>query len=166
MRIDKLTTKFQEALAEAQTLALTHDNAFIEPVHVLAAMIRTDDAPKALMNRAGVNVAGLLASAEAGIKRLPQVQGHEQVTVGRDMVSLLQAGRERSHQTWRPVHCRRTVFAGRGRPQGRRRANGPHQRPDPQEPGEPPSTPCAAARRWTVRTPKTSANPSRNTAST
>ena len=91
MRIDKLTTKFQEALAEAQTLALTHDNAFIEPVHVLAAMIRTDDAPKALMNRAGVNVAGLLASAEAGIKRLPQVQGHEQVTVGRDMVSLLQA---------------------------------------------------------------------------
>jgi ATP-dependent Clp protease ATP-binding subunit ClpA len=49
MRIDKLTTKFQEALAEAQTLALTHDNAFIEPVHVLAAMIRTDDAPKALM---------------------------------------------------------------------------------------------------------------------
>ena len=54
-------------------------------------MIRTDDAPKALMNRAGVNVAGLLASAEAGIKRLPQVQGHEQVTVGRDMVSLLQA---------------------------------------------------------------------------
>ncbi|MDZ7892533.1 MAG: ATP-dependent chaperone ClpB [Rhodoferax sp.] len=91
MRIDKLTTKFQEALAEAQTLALTHDNAFIEPVHVLAAMIRTDDAPKALMNRAGVNVAGLLASAEAGIKRLPQVQGHEQVQVGRDMVSLLQA---------------------------------------------------------------------------
>nr|WP_315466049.1 ATP-dependent chaperone ClpB [uncultured Rhodoferax sp.] len=91
MRIDKLTTKFQEALAEAQTLALTNDNAYIEPVHVLAAMIRTDDAPKALMNRAGVNVAGLLASAEAGIKRLPQVQGHEQVTVGRDMVSLLQA---------------------------------------------------------------------------
>jgi len=91
MRIDKLTTKFQEALAESQTLALTHDNAYIEPVHVLAAMIRTDDAPKALMNRAGVNVAGLLASAEAGIKRLPQVQGHEQVTVGRDMVSLLQA---------------------------------------------------------------------------
>ncbi|WP_294769845.1 ATP-dependent chaperone ClpB [uncultured Rhodoferax sp.] len=96
MRIDKLTTKFQEALSEAQTLALTHDNAYIEPVHVLAAMIRTDDAPKALMNRAGVNVAGLLASAEAAIKKLPQVQGHEQVTVGRDMVSLLQAAEKES----------------------------------------------------------------------
>ena len=91
MRIEKLTTKFQEALSEAQSLALGNDNQYIEPVHVLAAMIRTDDAPKALMNRAGVNVAGLLAGAEAAIKRLPQVQGHEQVTVGRDMVSLLQA---------------------------------------------------------------------------
>jgi ATP-dependent Clp protease ATP-binding subunit ClpB len=54
-------------------------------------MIRVDDGPKALMNRAGVNVAGLLAAAEAAVKRLPQVQGHEQVTVGRDMVTLLQA---------------------------------------------------------------------------
>jgi len=96
MRIEKLTTKFQEALGEAQTLALTNDNAYIEPVHVLAAMIRVDDGPKALMNRAGVNVAGLLASAEAAIKRLPQVQGHEQVTVGRDMVSLLQAAEKES----------------------------------------------------------------------
>ncbi len=91
MRIEKLTTKFQEALGEAQTLALANDNQYIEPVHVLAAMIRVDDGPKALMNRAGVNVAGLLAAAEAAVKRLPQVQGHEQVTVGRDMVTLLQA---------------------------------------------------------------------------
>jgi ATP-dependent Clp protease ATP-binding subunit ClpB len=91
MRIDKLTTKFQEALSEAQTIALTHDNAYIEPVHVLVAMIREDDGPKALMRRAGVNVAGLLATAEAAVKKLPQVQGQEQVTVGRDMVSLLQA---------------------------------------------------------------------------
>jgi len=91
MRIDKLTTKFQEALSEAQTIALGNDHAYIEPVHVLVAMIREDDGPKALMRRAGVNVAGLLASAEAAIKKLPQVQGQEQVTIGRDMVSLLQA---------------------------------------------------------------------------
>ena len=91
MRIDKLTTKFQEALSEAQTIALTHDNAYIEPVHVLVAMIREDDGPKALMHRAGVNVAGLLATAEAAVKKLPEVKGQEQVTVGRDLVSLLQA---------------------------------------------------------------------------
>jgi ATP-dependent Clp protease ATP-binding subunit ClpB len=91
MRIEKLTTKFQEALSEAQTLALANDHAYIEPAHVLIAMLRQDDGPKALLQRAGVNVQGLLAAAEVAMKKLPQVQGHEQVQVGRDMVSLLQA---------------------------------------------------------------------------
>jgi ATP-dependent Clp protease ATP-binding subunit ClpB len=96
MRIDKLTTKFQEALGEAQTLALGQDHAFIEPAHVLAAMLRQDDGPKALLQRAGVNVPGLLSAAEAAMKKLPQVQGHEQVQIGRDMVSLLQAAEKES----------------------------------------------------------------------
>ena len=96
MRIEKLTTKFQEALGEAQTLALGQDHAFIEPAHVLAAMLRQDDGPKALLQRAGVNVAGLLSAAEAAMKKLPQVQGHEQVQIGRDMVSLLQAAEKES----------------------------------------------------------------------
>ena len=96
MRIDKLTTKFQEALGEAQTLALGNDHAYIEPSHVLVAMLRQDDGPKALLQRAGVNVNGLLAAAEVAMKKLPQVQGQEQVQVGRDMVSLLQAAEKES----------------------------------------------------------------------
>jgi ATP-dependent Clp protease ATP-binding subunit ClpB len=91
MRIDKLTTKFQEALGEAQTLALANDNAYIAPPHVLAAMLKQEDGPRALLQRAGANVQGLLAAAEGAAKRLPQVQGQEQVTLDRDMVSLLQA---------------------------------------------------------------------------
>lgn len=91
MRIDKLTTKFQEALGEAQTLALGNDNAYIEPAHVLAAMLRQPDGPKALLQRAGVKVDVLAQTTEAAVKKLPQVQGQEQVQVGRDMVSLLQA---------------------------------------------------------------------------
>ena len=91
MRQDKLTTKFQEALADAQTLALGNDHAYIEPVHVIAAMLRQTDGPVALLQRAGVNVPGLLTGAEAAIKRLPQVQGQEQVQVSRDAMSLLQA---------------------------------------------------------------------------
>ena len=91
MRLDKLTTKFQEALGEAQTLALGADHAYIEPSHLLVAMLRQDDGPKSLLQRAGVNVGGLLAAAEAAMKRLPQVQGQEQVQVGRDLVSLIQA---------------------------------------------------------------------------
>jgi len=91
MRMDKLTTKFQEALADAQSLALGSDHAYIEPAHMLVALLKQDDGPKALLQRAGVNVAGLLSAAEAALKKLPQVTGQDQVQVGRDMVSLLQA---------------------------------------------------------------------------
>ncbi|MBC7469727.1 MAG: ATP-dependent chaperone ClpB [Ramlibacter sp.] len=91
MRLDKLTTKFQEALGEAQTLALGNDHGYIEPAHLLAAMLRQEDGPRAMLQRAGVNVPGLLAGSEAAIQKLPTVQGQEQVQVGRDLVSLLQA---------------------------------------------------------------------------
>ena len=96
MRMEKLTTKFQEALSEAQTLALGQDHAYIEPVHVLIAMLRQEDGPKALLQRAGVNVAGLLGAAELAMKRLPEVQGQEQVQIGRDMVTLVQAAEKES----------------------------------------------------------------------
>ena len=91
MRLDKLTTKFQEALSDAQSSALGQDHAYIEPAHVVAAMLRQEDGPKALLQRAGVNAQALLAAADAAMKKLPEVQGQEQVQVGRDMVSLLQA---------------------------------------------------------------------------
>jgi ATP-dependent Clp protease ATP-binding subunit ClpB len=91
MRVDKLTTKFQEALAEAQTLALGADHAYIEPSHLLVALLRQDDGPRALLLRAGVNIAGLLKDAEEAMNKLPQVQGQEQVQVGRDLISLMQA---------------------------------------------------------------------------
>jgi len=91
MRLDKLTTRFQEALGEAQSLALGSDHAYIEPAHLLVAMLRQEDGPRPLLQRAGVNVPGLLAGAEREMHRLAQVQGQEQVQVGRDLVGLLQA---------------------------------------------------------------------------
>ena len=91
MRIDKLTSKFQEALGDAQSLALGGDHAYIEPSHVLVAMLRQDDGPKSLLQRTGANVPGLLSAAEAAMNRLPKVEGQEQVQVGRDTVSLIQA---------------------------------------------------------------------------
>ncbi|MCC2635811.1 MAG: clpB, partial [Ramlibacter sp.] len=90
MRLDKLTTKFQEALGDAQSLALANDHAYIEPVHLLVAMLRQEDGPRPLLQRAGVNVQGLLAAAEGEMHRLPQVQGQEQIQVGRDLGALLQ----------------------------------------------------------------------------
>src|SRR2546423_1251449 len=91
MRLDKLTTKFQEALADAQSLAVTRDNPYMEPVHLLAAMLAQPDGPKAMLGRAGVNTARLQASLENEIKKLPQVQGGEQVQPSGELGALLQA---------------------------------------------------------------------------
>ncbi|MDH1813099.1 ATP-dependent chaperone ClpB [Comamonas aquatica] len=91
MRIDKLTTKFQEALADAQTLALGNDHAYIDPLHLMAAMLRQNDGPKALLQRAGANVAAMSTAVENAVKQLPEVQGHDQVTIGSELGKLMQA---------------------------------------------------------------------------
>jgi ATP-dependent Clp protease ATP-binding subunit ClpB len=91
MRLDKLTTAFQQALAEAQSLAVARDNPYIEPAHVLAAMLTQPDGPKAMLDRAGANSAALARSMETAINGLPSVQGGGPVQAGRDLVQLLQA---------------------------------------------------------------------------
>jgi ATP-dependent Clp protease ATP-binding subunit ClpB len=96
MRQEKLTTKFQEALSDAQSLALGNDNGYIEPVHLLAAMLRQDDGPRALLEKAGVNVGGLTQAADAAVKKLPQVQGQDQIQVSPDLAKLLQATEKES----------------------------------------------------------------------
>ena len=65
MRLDKLTTAFQQALAEAQSLAVARDNPYIEPAHLLAAMLAQPDGPKALLDRAGANTAALKAAMDS-----------------------------------------------------------------------------------------------------
>ena len=91
MRLDKLTTAFQQALAEAQSAAVARDNPYIEPSHLLAAMLAQPDGPKALLDRAGANTAALKTAMEVASKALPSVQGGGQVQAGRDLVQLLQA---------------------------------------------------------------------------
>ena len=91
MRQDKLTTKFQEALSDAQSLALGRDHGYIEPLHLLAAMLHQDDGPGALLQRSGVNLPALQTATEAAIKKLPQVQGQDQIQISPDLAKLLQA---------------------------------------------------------------------------
>ena len=88
MRQDKLTTKFQEALAEAQSLALSGDNQFIEPVHVLAAILKDpDSSASSLIERAGGNVKTLQRETNAALERLPKVSGNKgDIQVSRDLV--------------------------------------------------------------------------------
>ena len=91
MRLDRLTTKFQQALADAQSLAVGADNQFIEPVHVLAALLDQEDGGTAsLASRAGVNVPKLRENLKKAIERLPKVAGHGgEVQIGRDLSNLL-----------------------------------------------------------------------------
>ena len=91
MRIDKLTTKFQEALADAQSLALGADQSTIDPLHLLVAMLRHDDGPRALLQRAGGNVQQLKNLAEQAMADLPRVQQQGDVQVGSELARLLQA---------------------------------------------------------------------------
>ena len=91
MRQDKLTTKFQEALGDAQSLALAHDNQFLEPVHLLAAILHDKDGSAvSLLERAGVNVPGLTRAADQAIENLPKVSGTAgDIQVSRDLANAL-----------------------------------------------------------------------------
>jgi ATP-dependent Clp protease ATP-binding subunit ClpB len=89
MRQDKLTTKLQEALADAQSLAVGNDNPYIEPVHLLTALLNQDDgSARSLLQRAGVNVNGLSNALKSSFERLPKVSGAD-VQVSREFVALL-----------------------------------------------------------------------------
>jgi ATP-dependent Clp protease ATP-binding subunit ClpB len=97
MRIDKLTTKFQEALQDAQSLAAGRENQFIEGVHVLSALLaQSDGTARSLLARAGVQVPALQAGLTEAIERLPQVKGNDgNLQVGRELAGLLnQADKE------------------------------------------------------------------------
>ena len=91
MRQDKLTTKFQEALGEAQSLALAHDNQVIEPVHILAAVLADGEgSSRSLLERAGVNVQSLTREVNAAVEHLPKVSGTGgDVQISRDLLNLL-----------------------------------------------------------------------------
>ena len=91
MRFDKLTTKFQQALADAQSMAARNDNPYIEPVHLLAALLAdADSGASGLLARAGVAVNRLQPAIETAIRNLPQVQGGDaNVQASRDLQSAL-----------------------------------------------------------------------------
>jgi len=91
MRFDKLTTKFQQALADAQSKALANDNGFIEPQHLLSALLEQDDGgTSSILSRAGVAVPRLKQALASSIGRLPKVEGQGgEITVSRELNNLL-----------------------------------------------------------------------------
>jgi len=76
MRMDKLTTKFQAALADAQSLSIGRDNQYIEPVHLMAALLdQQGGTARPLLEKAGANVAKLRSELAAALDRTAKVEG-------------------------------------------------------------------------------------------
>jgi ATP-dependent Clp protease ATP-binding subunit ClpB len=91
MRMDRLTTKFQEALADAQSLAVGRDHQFIEPSHVLAALLDQEGgSARSVLAQAGGNVNQLRSALGEALGRLPRVEGTPgEVHVSNDLNRLL-----------------------------------------------------------------------------
>jgi ATP-dependent Clp protease ATP-binding subunit ClpB len=100
MRFEKFTTRFQQAFAEAQSLAVGQDNPYIEPAHLLLALTeQVDGGTSSLLARAGANVAALKEALRASLGRLPKVEGHGgEVSVSRELGNLLNVTDKQAQQ--------------------------------------------------------------------
>ena len=91
MRFDKFTTKFQQALADAQSMALGKDHPYIEPQHLLLALMQQEDGGiGSLLQRAGITIQPLQQALTQSLDRLPKVEGTGgEINVSRDLGNLL-----------------------------------------------------------------------------
>lgn len=91
MRMDKLTSRFQQALADAQSLAVGRDHNLLEPVHVFAALLdQSGGSTRPLLAQAGVNVPLLRERLGEALEKLPKVSGQAgNLSVGNDLTRLL-----------------------------------------------------------------------------
>ncbi|MFC1589741.1 Clp protease N-terminal domain-containing protein, partial [Pseudomonadota bacterium] len=91
MRMDRLTSKFQSALADAQSLAMGRDHAFIEPVHLMAALLEQDGSTvRHLLTSTGVNVDMLTSKLNEELDHMAHIEGHQgDMQISNDMNRLL-----------------------------------------------------------------------------
>lgn len=91
MRFDKFTTKFQQAFADAQSIAVGQDNPTIEPQHLLLSLLQQEDGSTlSLLQRSGVNTTPLLASLKQSIQRLPKTDSSSgEINISRNLNNLL-----------------------------------------------------------------------------
>src|SRR5690606_9025444 len=91
MRMDKLTSRFQQALADAQSIAVGRDHNMLEPVHVMSALLDQRGGSTApMLAQSGTNVAALRTRIGEGLERLPRVAGQEgNISIGNDLSRLL-----------------------------------------------------------------------------
>ncbi len=91
MRLDKFTTKFQQALGDAQSIALGKDHPYIEPQHLLLALLQQEDGSTvSLLQRAGINVNPLREGLAKNLERMPKIEGSGgEINISRELNNLL-----------------------------------------------------------------------------
>jgi ATP-dependent Clp protease ATP-binding subunit ClpB len=91
MRMDKLTSRFQQALSDAQSLAVGRDHNLIEPAHLLVALLdQQGGSTRPMLSQAGINVAALRQRLGEVLDKLPKVSGQEgNISLGNDLSRLL-----------------------------------------------------------------------------
>lgn len=91
MRLDKLTSQFQIAISDAQSLALGRDHQFIEPIHLMYSLLNQDSGSvRSILNLAGVNVTGLRSQLAEALDRLAKVEGADaEVQLSRSLINIL-----------------------------------------------------------------------------
>ncbi len=116
MRMDKLTTQFQQALQDAQSQAVGHDNQYIEPVHLMSALLEQQGGSvQGILTKAGVNMNLLRSQLGEALDRLPSVEGTPgEVHVGNDLSKLLNVADKLAQERGSAYIARRSVPA-RGR---------------------------------------------------
>ena len=157
MRFDKLTTKFQRAFAEAQSIALGLDATQIEPQHLLMACLsRKTAAPSRCCSAPASTRPSSNATRPPSSAAAPAGRRRQHINWSRPQWTAQPDG-QGSHQAWRPVHRQRAVSACAGRRQGETGRIF-------KDAGAPPKTlsrhhpPCAATAALTRRRPKASAS--------
>lgn len=100
MNFDKLTVKFQQALTQAQSLAVNKDHRFIEPVHLLLAILdQNDGSASQLLARTGANVNRIRSGLDEILERIPKISGHHgEVHLSNDANRLLNLTDKLAHQ--------------------------------------------------------------------
>src|SRR6202048_3106915 len=108
MRQDKLTSKFQQALADAQSLALGRDHQFMEPAHVLLALLDSQGGSvRPLLIKAGVDINKLRSELQAMLDRLPRVEGTPgEIHISNELNKLLNVTDKLAQQRGDPFRSR------------------------------------------------------------
>ena len=167
MRMDKLTTKFQAALADAQSLAVGRDNQYIEPVHLMAALLdQQGGTARPLLEKAGAQVAKLRSDLAGALDRVAKVEGSGgEVLLGNDLNKLLNVTDKLAQQRGDQFISSELFVLAACDDRGELGPLAEGQRGGACGASKRPSMRCAAAPRWRMRARRRIARRWRNTAS-